>query len=51
MAMTAGRAIDIFHLADVTDGGMFANSSTEAEIETIDIGTEFGPGLSLLDWL
>ncbi len=31
MAMTAGRAIDIFHLAHVTDGGLLANSSTEAD--------------------
>lgn len=31
MARRAGRVIDIFHLAHVTDGGLFANSSIEAD--------------------
>jgi hypothetical protein len=31
MAMTDGRAIDIFHLAHVTDDGLVANSSTETD--------------------
>ena len=30
---TAGKVIDIFHLAHVTDGGLFANSSIEADQE------------------